>query len=74
MKNITIALGALLGAIGLVGVVILILGFPAMWLWNWLMPEIFGLKTITFWQAIGLQVLAYIIFPTQKSSSSKSSK
>jgi hypothetical protein len=74
MKNITIALGALLGAIGLVGVVILILGFPAMWLWNWLMPEIFGLKTITFWQAIGLQILAYIIFPTQKSSSSKSSK
>jgi hypothetical protein len=69
MKNITIALTAILGAIGLVGLVMLILGFPAMWLWNWLMPEIFGLKTITFWQAIGLQFLAYIILPSSKSTS-----
>ncbi len=69
MKNVTIALTAILGAIGLVGLVMLILGFPAMWLWNWLMPEIFGLKTITFWQAIGLQFLAYIILPSSKSTS-----
>ena len=30
----------------------------AMSLWNALMPEIFGLRTITFWQALGLLLLS----------------
>ncbi|OWW26992.1 hypothetical protein B4Q04_04760 [Zobellia sp. OII3] len=33
-----------------------------MYLWNWLMPEIFGLTTLDFWQAGGLLILAKIIF------------
>ena len=41
---------------------VLILGYPMMWLWNWLMPEIFGLSEITFWQAIGLNILCTILF------------
>ncbi len=40
----------------------LLLGFGIMWLWNWLMPELFGLATITYWQAIGMFVLAKILF------------
>jgi len=31
-------------------------------LWNWLMPGIFGLRTITYWQALGLMVLSWILF------------
>lgn len=31
-------------------------------LWNWLMPAIFGLGPITFWQAFGLVLLAKILF------------
>jgi hypothetical protein len=31
-------------------------------LWNWLMPSIFGLRLITFWQALGLVVLGKILF------------
>ena len=31
-------------------------------LWNWLMPPIFGLGTITYWQALGLMVLSWILF------------
>ena len=34
----------------------------AMLLWNFLIPEIFGLITINFWQAAGLLVLARILF------------
>ena len=41
---------------------ILILGYPMMWLWNWLMPELFGLPQITFLQAVGLNILTSIIF------------
>ncbi|MDR2653483.1 MAG: hypothetical protein LBC68_14455 [Prevotellaceae bacterium] len=33
-----------------------------MLLWNWLMPTIFKLETITFWQALGLLALARILF------------
>ncbi len=31
-------------------------------LWNWLMPDIFGLRTITYWQALGLMVLSWFLF------------
>ena len=36
-------------------------GFVTEHLWNWLMPVIFGLKTITFLQALGLVVLSKIL-------------
>ncbi|WP_075601860.1 hypothetical protein [Saccharicrinis aurantiacus] len=31
-------------------------------LWNWLMPAIFGLTIITYWQALGLLALSKILF------------
>ena len=31
-------------------------------LWNGLMPELFGLPAITFWQALGLFLLSRILF------------
>ncbi len=33
-----------------------------MWLWNLLLPEIIGVKIITFWQAMGILVLSKILF------------
>ncbi len=32
------------------------------WLWNWLLPPLFGWRTITFWQALGLLALCRILF------------
>ncbi|MBQ2174320.1 MAG: hypothetical protein II453_04315 [Alphaproteobacteria bacterium] len=37
---------------------------PTMLLWNWLMPVIFGLGKITFWQAMGINMLCSILFKT----------
>ena len=71
MKNFTVAISALLGALAVMVFVVLIMGFPAMWLWNWLMPNIFGLSTINFWQAIGLQMLFFILLPSSKSTKSE---
>jgi hypothetical protein len=31
-------------------------------LWNWLMPSIFGLRQIVFWEALGILVLCRILF------------
>ena len=42
--------------------VFFVLGFVVMALWNWLMPPIFGLHTITYWQAYGLLILSKLLF------------
>jgi hypothetical protein len=49
----------------LVGILILaclLFGLPLQILWNLLMPAIFGLPYITFWQACGLQLMAALLF------------
>ena len=51
-----------LTAILIIAFAAVLLGYPLMWLWNWLMPSIFGLTEITFWQALGLNALATILF------------
>jgi hypothetical protein len=38
------------------------LGGVVMGLWNALLPPLFGLKAIHFWQAIGLLILSRILF------------
>ena len=43
-------------------VAINVFGFVIMQMWNWLMPAIFGLRAITFLQALGLLVLSKILF------------
>ena len=55
-------IGAFLAFIGIIAVVAAILGLPLMLLWNWLMPTIFGVKYITFWQAVGVNILCGILF------------
>ncbi|WP_206078858.1 hypothetical protein [Allomesorhizobium camelthorni] len=32
------------------------------WLWNATMPEVFGLRALTFWQAVKLLLIATILF------------
>jgi hypothetical protein len=43
-------------------IMLFVLGLPLMLLWNWLMPTIFGLPEITFWQSVGLNMLSGILF------------
>lgn len=45
-------------------VIELIFAFPFMLLWNWLMPVIFGLGSITYMQALGILLLCDFIFKT----------
>jgi hypothetical protein len=39
-----------------------VFGFVVTHLWNYLMPGLFGLHAITFWQAVGLIVLGRLLF------------
>ena len=47
-------------AIGIVAFTVF--GFVVTHLWNYLMPGLFGLRTITFWQAVGLMLLGRLLF------------
>jgi hypothetical protein len=55
------AIEGILLVIGLLFLSALILGFPTMILWNWLMPKIFGLTQIDIFQAMGLNFLSGIL-------------
>jgi len=37
-------------------------GFVVMWLWNWLVPELFNGPVIGYWQTVGLLILSKILF------------
>lgn len=56
----------LLALLAVVGVTFFgfIFGYIIMWLWNQLMPQIFGLPLITYWQGVGLFILARILLGT----------
>ena len=48
--------------IGVMMLAVILFGGPLMILWNWLIPTIFGLTEITFWQACGIQLLSTLLF------------
>ncbi|MBN2508666.1 MAG: hypothetical protein JXB03_00260 [Spirochaetales bacterium] len=40
----------------------LLFGFIVMVLWNWLMPALFKVPEISYWQSWGIVLLAHILF------------
>lgn len=46
--------------LGIAGIILFT--FVVMWLWNWLVPELFKGPVITYWQTLGLLVLSKILF------------
>ena len=42
----------------------LIAAIPVYFLWNWLIPDIFGLTTINFIQTVGLGFLVKLLLPS----------
>jgi len=70
-EAVAAALLVVFGAVVLVFVVGIIFAFPTMWLWNWLMPEIFNLTEITIWQAFGLNLLSGILLKSSTAAVKK---
>lgn len=54
--------GMVIGGIVLAVFLGFVFGIAVKWLWNNLMPGLFGLPVITYWQAVGLVVLSKILF------------
>ncbi len=53
--------GAVIVALTII-IVACLIALPVMFLWNWVMPDIFGLTTINFRQALCLALLTKCLF------------
>lgn len=61
MKDAYKKFGVLCGALVVIIVFSLLIAFPIKWLWNGVMPNIFGLPEITFWKAYGMYLLFHLL-------------
>jgi hypothetical protein len=67
MDKLIAFLGTIVFAFLAVAAVAAFMSLPVMLLWDWLMPTLFGLTTITWFQAWGLMFLSGLLFkPTIK--------
>ncbi len=71
MNKFLLGLGAMVAAFAIVAVFIFILAYPAMLLWNMLIPELFNGPYLSFWQTFGLIVLFRIFLPSSPSRKAK---
>ena len=58
MENII----SILAGLAIALVIFFVLIFIFKWLWNITMPEVFGIREVTFWQAFRILILASILF------------
>jgi hypothetical protein len=61
LRGLRIAGMVVLGIVG-AAIFALAFGWLVMILWNWLMPVIFHLGVLSYWQAFGVVILAKLIF------------
>lgn len=64
MISLSKTLAYIAGGFALLIIVSLIAALPMMLLWDWLMPSIFSLRTITWLEAWGLMALAALLHGT----------
>lgn len=65
--------GAFLVTFTVTAYIALMLAWPVQLLWNWLMPSIFNLPELDFWQAFGLQLLGWLLLGTKFSLDARTS-
>ena len=71
MNKFTTILMALAVALVGAGLGSLISGILIKLLWNGLMPSIFALGEITYWQGVGISILAYLLIRPDQAKSDK---
>lgn len=62
MRNLFLSVLSIVFALALDVLVAVLLSIPVMLLWNWLVPTIFGLTSITLAQAWGISLLCGLLF------------
>lgn len=71
MEKVLAAVAVVFVFLGLAFLLSLIAGIPVYFLWNWLVPDLFGIRVISFWEAVGITMLARCLVGSSSSSKSK---
>ena len=71
MEDFLKTIGLIFAAVFIILFFSFIFAWFVMLLWNWLIPIIFGLKVITFWQAFGLNLLSGLLLKSQSFNNKK---
>lgn len=70
MRNLSKLIGSLLTLFGVIIFMLfgfgIILAFPVMWCWDYVMPRLFNLPEITYLQALALYLLCGLLFKQTK--------
>jgi len=66
--KILTALGVIAAAVAIAFLAAVIMAYPVKWLWNWLVPGIFGLRTLSALEAWGLTLLLQLLLPKGRTS------
>lgn len=74
METLTKSIVAFIGVLGMLLIWVAITTLPVQVLWNLLVPQIFGLTKLGFWQTFGLLVLVRLMFNTSSHVSTKKEK
>jgi hypothetical protein len=74
MKYLLIIVGGVVGVVALVIGLSALFALPVMWLWNFVVPHIFGLKELDFLHAWALNVLCGLMFKSGTYTNEKSDK
>jgi hypothetical protein len=61
-RSVAAKVGIVAAGVVLVPSMLALIGAVTMWLWNALLPGIFGLPRIGFFQAVGILILSQILF------------
>lgn len=61
LKKFTVGIVSFATSVFFNSIFFVLSAFPIMWIWNWLVPQLFGGPLITFWQVIGLKIL-FVLF------------
>lgn len=69
-KTLTVVF-AVIGTVGIVAGIGLLLAFPIKWCWNYTMPMLFGLQTITWGHAWCLNFLAGCLIKASQINNNK---
>ena len=68
MEELFEPIGQLVVGLIIIALVALLLTLPTMWLWNYLMPDLFKLPQIGFWQGLCINLFSGILFRSSSSS------
>ncbi len=50
------------GVVTMILLIAAIIALPVMWMWDYVMPSVFGLPELTFWQALWGTLLCRLLF------------